>query len=168
MGRSVWLSLMRKVRDQRHLFYPEHLLQRLSSPLLEAAATAPGRWTSLMMSQRNYGVHHTVKKRVYSLMTYGDRLQERPAETDAFSLENLQTYLVPGGQYLVTWSGRWLALWGIGLEDAGSPPLVAVSCVKDYHLPDDRTEHRVYGMAVQATADGEGLRVLIFHHYADR
>lgn len=156
MERSVWLGLMRNVRAERYLFFPEYHLRQLTVLLLEAAAMSPGRWSALMTNPRNRntaGLLYPVRKRVYSLMNYLDKLQECPAETDVYYLDNLETYIVPGGQYLVTWSGRWLSLWNVGLKNTDLDPLVAVTCVKDYRFPDERTETRVYGMTVQATAD---------------
>jgi hypothetical protein len=162
---------MRRVRDERYLFFPEHLLLQFSVHELEAAATSLGRWSALTMSPNDNStarVLHSVRKRVYCLMDYLDRLQKHPAETGVFSLENLETYLVPGGQYLVTWSGTWLALWNIGSVDINSPPLLAVTFVKDYRLQDERTRTCDHGMTVQATAHGESLRVLVFNHHAER
>ena len=116
---------------------------------LEQAAMAPLRWIKLCATLgKNYPRTE--------LQPTATRIIQDPFDGSEKSMERIETFIVPGGRYLVSKSLRGIGVWDLGYTSSAQCKLLAsVGWVGGSYL-----------CRTNVTSDGMGLIVVAFSRYA--
>jgi hypothetical protein len=141
--RVVWVAALHRVCIDNTLFLPSFPISDMSDSELEKTAMAPRRWIELC--------RRLEKQDINDLRPRATRFFD---ESIGPQLQTCQSFIVPGGRYLVRNSPRSISVLDLGYTSSADCKLIA-SVVLDV---------AVYGwnlLAVQATPDGKGLIVIL-------
>lgn len=157
--------MLRKVRDEHHLFYPEKAMLVMTACDLEHAACRAYKW--LTYDRQSNGevipIPYSLCKNTFGLFPCHLPFSSRK---EPWNLKITQVYLVPGGKYLVIWATEWLAVWELQIgarkkvdqEDPRPLSFIHIDAVHDqYNIS-------IENMIVQPSPDIHGFRILVFFH----
>ena len=139
--RVVWVDALHRVCFDNALFLPSFPISEMSDRELEKAAMAPRRWVELYSAFKEQ-----------HLYDHAAMLHPRGTRyiNDLLAISSTETFIVPGGRYLVTSSCYTISVLDLGYTSSADCKLIASVRLDG---GDSKTHH----LAVQATLDGMGL-----------
>ena len=158
---------MKAICEEDTIFLPSFPLEHLSVKELEAVASGPIRFASLMKR------HGRSKAQMDQIATTEPQMPryERTLTFDVSSLQSLpqnllfnipKLYLIPGGRFLVLSSRNVLQLWDLGIfltESSRKDPMLLAQHVSDHDDVWRRTS-----VHSNAADNGESIRIARCNH----